>query len=354
LNQNLVLQYCTVWDQGGGRVCSGVSSLQPGTPSKCRCDSISVANVDVRVSNVTVAFLGTSPSCYVSGTNLVQTFQITNPTTVPLYAVTVSDSFSSIFLCCSSFNVSCADADFTVTPPLTVVFPDSFLNCRATKSMTLHGRQSDTITITGQDRRIPTNIKTVTATATAILDESAISITQSVTNAGQWTLSIKNEGSATLTGVTITGAGTSIYSGCSIGDIAPGATKTCTRSTAPLLTRCTDTVSPTVSAVATGTGTCAVQKDTNNTIKYDRECRAVDPTNLCDKPENCDDGVCPVDRFDNSKCKVCSCTVGTCDPTNTRRWSDDCIHKFGSVGATGSTLPASDESKASCSNPSTF
>ena len=110
----LVAAVCTTWDNQGSANCNNYTDLKPGTGSKCKCFQLAIANVDVIPAGLSVAFELDSSACFSVGGNVVFRYRVSNPTTVPLSNVLVSDSLASAISCCADVNSTACPGGFTL------------------------------------------------------------------------------------------------------------------------------------------------------------------------------------------------------------------------------------------------
>ncbi len=102
-NNKLAASFCTVWDNQASLNCYSYNDLKPGTGSKCKCSQLTIGNVDVVLSGLSVSIVN-APTCYVKENIITFFYKVENPTSIPLSTVTITDTLGTSIHCCSNIN----------------------------------------------------------------------------------------------------------------------------------------------------------------------------------------------------------------------------------------------------------
>lgn len=330
-NNKLAAAFCTSWDNTASANCNSYLDLKPGTGSKCKCSQITIGNVDVLQSALMIAFEPGSSTCATPQSSVVFRYRVTNPNLVQLSSVTVSDSMGSTIQCCADFNSTACPSGYTVGSVIPILSGSTWVICESTGS-SITGPIVNTATVAGDDTRYSPSVTQTATSQPFTVQFVSLLISQVVTNAGTWSITITNMGSVSLSNFVFSSTNVN-YSPCIVSNtvIGPGASLPCSVSLPPTGTVCQASNTVSVSATAATAGACSSSSTDSDTISFNRVCRPV--TGSCDTGENCESGACPADLHAPSGTLCGNPSSGICDLQDTCDGNNNCVNNV-SPGST--------------------
>ena len=328
-SNKLAAAFCTSWDNTASVNCNSYLDLKPGTGSKCKCSQITIGNVDVLQAGLMIAFEPDSSTCATPQSSVTFRYRVTNPNLVALASVTVSDSIGSTIQCCADFNSTTCPSGYTIGSVIPTLSGSTWVICRSTVPNPT-GPITNTATVTGLDTRYSPQVTQTATSQPFTVQFVSVLISQVVTNAGTWSITITNMGSVSLSNFVLTSTNVN-YSPCIVSNtvIGPGASLPCSVSLPPTGTICQASNTVSVSASA---GVCSSSSTDSDNISFNRVCRPA--TSSCDTTENCQSGTCPTDVYAPSGTLCGNPSSGICDLQDTCDGNNNCVNRV----AHGSTV----------------